>query len=122
VLAKRLVQQAGPVGQLAVGDDDFDALVTEDPETAPGRMLRGIIGGDHDTADPGATDRVGARRCPALVRARLQRHVHGRLIHRSVPRRADRLHLGMGAAELAVIPLAQDAVRGGDHGANQRVG
>ena len=39
-----------------------------------------------------------------------------------VPRGADRLDLGVRAAELAVIALAERSVAVGDHGADQRVG
>ena len=41
VLAEGLVEQPRAVRELAVGDDDLDALVAEDPEAAPGRLLVG---------------------------------------------------------------------------------
>ena len=62
VLAERLVEQAGARGELAVGDDDLDALVAQDPEAAAGGLLGRVVGGDHDAGDAGLEDRVGAGR------------------------------------------------------------
>ncbi len=112
VLAKRLVEQPRAVRHVAVHDLHVDALVAQDPETAPGRLCARVVGGDHDAADAGPHDRVRAGRGLALVAARLERHVH---------RRPDRVDLACGqgshlrvlAAVGGVIALARAPGRRG---------
>ena len=94
--------------ELAVGDDDLDPLVAQDPEAPAGGVLGRIIGGDDDAADAGAADRLGARRRAALVAARLQRHVQRRAAEVVVGGGEDRLHLRVRTAQRAVEALAED--------------
>ena len=109
-------------GEIAVGEDHLDALVTEDPEPASARVLARVIGGDDHTADAGLLDRLGARRRPAVVAAGLQRYVQRRVREVRAAGRADRLDLGVGRTECAVKALAEHVVDRRQHGADQWVG
>ena len=50
------------IGRLAVGDDDLDALVAQDPEPAAGRLLGRVVGGRRRRA---RCPPRGSRRCTA---------------------------------------------------------
>ena len=101
---------------------DLDALVAQDPEAAPGGLLGGIVGGDHDAPDARLQDRLGARRRLALVAARLERHVQRRPAQVRHAAGLDRVDLGVRAAVFLVPALPQDLAVAGDHGADDRVG
>ncbi len=122
VLAKRLVEQPRARRQLAVGDDDLDALVAQDAQAAPRGLLGRVVGGDDDAADACREDRVGARRRLALVTARLQRHVQrrvGQILHAAC---LDRVDLGVRGAEAFVPALADHLLAARDDRADDRVG
>ena len=61
-LRKRLVEQPGAGGELALGDHDLHALVAQDPQPAAGGLLGRVVGGDHHAGD--ARPR-GSRPCTA---------------------------------------------------------
>ena len=107
--------------QLAVGDHHLDALVAEDPEAAPGGLLGRVVGGDHDAADPGPQDRVGARRRLALVAAGLERDVEGRVREILQAAGLDRVDLGVHAAVFAVPALTQDLAVADHDGAHHGI-
>ena len=73
-----------------------------------------------DARDARGDDRVDARRCLAVVRARLERHVHRRAA-RAITRRAQRVDLGVRLAVSLVKSLADDRVAGNDDGADHWV-
>ncbi len=108
MLAKRLVEQAGPPSQLSLRDDDLDALVAEDPEAASGRLLGGIVRGDDDPLDAGLQDGIGARRGLALVAARLERDVERRVGEIGEAARLDRVDLGVRTTVFGMPALAED--------------
>ena len=72
VLAELLVGQAGPADEISVGDQDLDAVVTEDTQTPSGGLLGRIVTRVDHPADAGRDDRLGARRCLAGGAARLE--------------------------------------------------
>ena len=92
------------------------------PRPAPAGVQRGVVGGDDDAFDPRLADRVGARRRPALVAARLERDVQRRATEVLRPGGTNRLDFRVGAPELAVKALAEDLTVPGDHGADERIG
>src|SRR4051794_15755822 len=94
VLAEGLVAEARAGGELAVGHHDLHALVAQDPETAAGRLLGRVVGGDHDARDAGPHDRLRARGRLAVMAARLERDVERRAPRR-VAGRAQRVNLGV---------------------------
>ena len=53
VLAEGLVELARAGGELALGHDDLDAVVAQDPQAAAGGLLGGVVGGDDHAADAG---------------------------------------------------------------------
>ena len=120
MLAKRLVEQAGADGELAVGHDHLDPLVAQDAEPAPGGVLARVVRGDHHARDPGRADRLRARRRAAVVAAGLERHVQRRAVQVG-PAAPDRLDLGVRAAELLVKALAEDLLVAADDRADERV-
>ena len=61
MLAERLIEQPGLSRDLAISYDHLDPLVPQNPESAPRRMLGGILGGDHDPSDAGGADGVSTR-------------------------------------------------------------
>ncbi len=122
MLAKRLVEQPRAVGQIAVGEHDLDAVVTQDSQAAAGGVRGGIVGGDDHAGDAGLADGVGAGRRAALMTARLQRDVQGGSRQRAFAGGADRLDLGVRASELAMEALADHPLGVGQHGAHERVG
>ena len=121
VLAERLVEQPRGGRELAVGDDDLDALVAQDPQAAAGGLLGRVVGGDDDAPDAGLDDRVGARRRLALVAARLERDVERRAFEVGHPAGLDRVDLGVRAAVDLVPALAEHLAVARDHGADDRV-
>ena len=121
MLAERLVEQAGAHGELAVGHHDLDPLVAQDAEAAAGGVLARIIGGDHEPPDAGLPDRVGARRGPAVVAARLERDVQGGAAQIASLGGADRLDLGVRRAERLVKALPEHLVVAADDRADQRI-
>jgi hypothetical protein len=122
VLAEGLVQRAGAVGEVPVGDLDLDPLVTQDPQAATRGLRARVVGGDDHAPDPGGDDRLRARRGLARVGAGLERHVHRRPGRGLLTRGADGLHLGVRAAVGAVPALAEKAAVGrADDGADERV-
>jgi hypothetical protein len=78
MLAKGLIEQTGCGRFLSGRELHFDAAVAQAPRSSPGSLLRRIVGGDDDPADPGLENRLRAGRLATVVRTRLQRHVHGR--------------------------------------------
>src|SRR5207248_8423970 len=80
VLSEWLVQQSRSRGKLAVGDHDLHPFVSQDPETTAGRVLAGILGADDNSVDPRLADRIGAGWGPAVVAARLERHIERRAL------------------------------------------
>ena len=81
------------------------------PRPRPGGLLGRVVAGDDDAPDAGGEDRVGARRRAAVVAARLERDVERRLAQVGAAAGGDRVDLGVGAAELVVPALAEDARR-----------
>ena len=53
VLAEGLVELARAGGELALGHDDLDAVVAQDPQAPAGGLLGGVVGGDDHAADAG---------------------------------------------------------------------
>ena len=121
MLAKRLVEQAGADGELAVLDHDLDALVAQDAQAAPRGVLAWIVRGDDQPCDAGLPDRIRARRRAAVVAAGLERHVQGGATQIPVAGGADRLDLGVGRSELLVKALPEDLVVAADDRADERI-
>ena len=85
------------------------------PGPRPAAFSRRVLGGDHDPRDAGLEDRLGAGRLAALVGAGLERHVHrraGRVVAAAAAV-GDRGALGVQAAELGVVALADRPRRRG---------
>ena len=120
VLAERLVEQPGLRRHGAVHDVDLDPLVAQDPEPASVRLRRRVVARDHDARDLRLQDRFRARRRPALVGARLDRHVHRRPFRVLLACR-ERAALRMGQSGLLVESLADRAPVFDDHGAHKGV-
>ena len=78
----------------AQADIDRDALVAQPLMALAGDFRIGILQRRHHARDAGLDDGVGARRRLALMRARLERHVHGRAL-RGLLGLAQRLDFGM---------------------------
>ena len=89
---------------------DRDARPAQPGKSAPGNARIGILDGAHDTGKAGADDGVGARRRHAVVRARLERHVHGGAA-RTRPGAGDGLGLGV-RAPTRRRPAARDDLAG----------
>jgi hypothetical protein len=75
VLAEGLVLQPRTAGELAAGDVDLDALVAQDAQPAPRRLLARVVAGDDDAAMPASRIASVHGRLLALVAARLERDV-----------------------------------------------
>ena len=92
-------------------------------QPAAGDARIGILDGAHDTRQSGADDGVGARRRHAMVRARLERHVHGGAACARAGAR-DGLGFGMRAPARRRPAAGDDLARAliGDDGADGRVG
>ena len=108
--------------ELAVRDDDLDALVAQDAQAAAGGLLGRVVRSDDDAADARGEDRVGARRRAAGVAARLERDVERGIAQIGVTAVGDRVDLGVGAAELLVPSLAQHPLPDRDDRADDGVG
>ena len=121
MLAEGLIEQPRLGGELAAGDDHLHALVAQNPEPAPRRLLGGIVRSDHHPLEPGLNDRVGARRCLSLVTARLQRDIQRRPAQILQTTGLDRVDLGVGATELLVPALTEDLAVAGHHRAHDRI-
>ena len=90
-------------------------------QVASGRVEARVLRGHHHSADAGAEDGVGARRCPPVVTARLNRHVQRRPGQILASGGADRLDLGVSAAQRAVKALTNHLINPADHRADQRI-
>ena len=79
VLAERLVEQPCGARRFLVGNHDLDAVVAQNAETAAVGLLGRVVACDDDAANARRNDRVGARRCAAVVAAGLERDVESGL-------------------------------------------
>ena len=84
-----------------------DAVPPETRQAAAAHRRVRVRHRRHHAADSGRQDAVDARRRPAAVVARLQRHVQGRAA-RSPAGLGERLDLGVRTADPAVVPLADE--------------
>ena len=78
VLAECLVEPPGGGRVPALRPDDLDPTVAKDLRAAAARLRGRIVGSDHDPPDSRREDGLGAGRLAPLVRAGLERDVHGR--------------------------------------------
>ena len=115
---------------LAQSDVDRDTGLAQDRYAAAGYLGVGIFGGAHHAPHAGGKDRLGARHgladqriCAAVIRAGLERDVHG-LPARPVAGNRQRMRLGVRtAARLRPSPRHDFARRLiGDDGADGRIG
>ena len=102
---------------------DFDAGGAQDGQAAPGDALIGVGIGDDDALQAGLDDGLGAGAGLAVMRARLERHVHGGAA-RAGPGLSDGLGLGMRPAAGLRAAHGDDlaAVWAHDHRADGWVG
>ena len=105
----------------AEADIDRDAFVAQPLMALAGDFRIGVFQRRHHARDAGLDDGVGARRRLALMRARLERHVHRGALRRLLGA-AQRLDLGMRAAAGLRPAAADDDAILDDHRADRRIG
>ncbi len=101
-----------------VDELDVDALRAQ-PRLATGRLRVRIVRPEDDALDARSEYRLGAGRRRAVMRARLERHVH-RGVARTVSCRCERDDLGVPAGRLGDA-FADDLALADDHRANRRL-
>ena len=99
---------------------DGDARFAQAIEALARYQRVGVLEGSHHPTDPRANERLHARAGAPLMRARLEREIHGGAccISRAGLERAD---LGMGFSRLRVPALAENLSAAGDHAAHRRI-
>ena len=88
-------------------DLDVEPGRAEPCEPAPCDPRVRVLERHHDAPDAGCDQRVGARRRTTIVRARLEGDVGG-AVPSPLPRRLERVGLGVGCPRASVPPLAGD--------------
>src|SRR4029077_299730 len=99
---------------------DLDAGGLETPEPAAVHERVGVAGADDDARNPRGDDGIGAGRRPAVVRARLERHVEGRALG-PIAGLLQRDRLGVADSVVLVPALADDLAVVLDDRADERM-
>ena len=96
--------------------------LAQEPEPRAAHMLVRILQGDHHAPHTRLDEGLGTGWSPAVMGAGLEGAID-RAAARLIAGGAQGVGFGVGAAQLLVIPFAEDASIGGDHdSANHRIG